>query len=143
MTVDLAGAQGSGPGGRVVPADLPAIKANGTSRAPAPSTSTALKAPDPKSDPTSSTLLPPDVYPLSMMRKAIARHMAESVATSAHVTSTIEVDMTRVVRFRGQIKAEIFEGQSHNFVIRDFSTAAARRAVDVISDFILTGRPAA
>jgi acetyl esterase len=43
----------------------------------------------------------------------------------------------------GQIKAEIFEGQGHNFVIRDFASDAARRAVDVISDFILTGRPAA
>jgi acetyl esterase len=43
----------------------------------------------------------------------------------------------------GQIKAEIFEGQGHNFVIRDFASDAARRAVDVISDFILTERPAA
>jgi acetyl esterase/lipase len=43
----------------------------------------------------------------------------------------------------GQIRAEIFEGQSHNFVIRDFASDDARRAVDVISDFVLTGRPAA
>jgi hypothetical protein len=43
----------------------------------------------------------------------------------------------------GQIEAETFEGQGHNFVIRDFATDAARHAVDVISDFILTERPAA
>jgi len=41
------------------------------------------------------------------MRKAIARHMIESVATSAHVTSTMEVDMTRVVNMRNSVKDEI------------------------------------
>jgi acetyl esterase len=46
-------------------------------------------------------------------------------------------------RAGGQITAEIFEGQPHNFVIRDFTSAAAGRAVDIISDFVLTGGPAA
>ena len=43
----------------------------------------------------------------------------------------------------GQIKAEVFEGQQHNFVIRDFASDDARRAVDIISDFILSGSRAA
>jgi 2-oxoglutarate dehydrogenase E2 component (dihydrolipoamide succinyltransferase) len=41
------------------------------------------------------------------MRKAIARHMIESVATSPHVTSTMEVDMTRVVSMRNRLKGEL------------------------------------
>jgi 2-oxoglutarate dehydrogenase E2 component (dihydrolipoamide succinyltransferase) len=41
------------------------------------------------------------------MRKAIARHMVESVHTSPHVTSTMEVDMTRVVNMRNRLKAEL------------------------------------
>jgi acetyl esterase len=40
----------------------------------------------------------------------------------------------------GRIKAEIFEGRSHNFVIRDFTSDDAHRAVDIMSDFILTER---
>jgi acetyl esterase len=46
-------------------------------------------------------------------------------------------------RAGGQITAVIFDGQPHNFVIRDFTSVAARRAVGVVSDFILTGRSAA
>jgi acetyl esterase len=45
-------------------------------------------------------------------------------------------------RAGGQITAMIFENQPHNFVIRDFSAAAARRAVEAVSNFVLTGRPA-
>jgi acetyl esterase/lipase len=45
-------------------------------------------------------------------------------------------------RAGGQITAVIFADQPHNFVIRDFASADARRAVGIISDFVLTGRPA-
>jgi acetyl esterase len=46
-------------------------------------------------------------------------------------------------RAGGHITTEMFEGQPHNFVIRHFGSDDARRAVDIISDFVLTGGPAA
>ena len=46
-------------------------------------------------------------------------------------------------RAGGHITTEMFEGQPHNFVSRHFGSDDARRAVDIISDFVLTGGPAA
>jgi 2-oxoglutarate dehydrogenase E2 component (dihydrolipoamide succinyltransferase) len=40
------------------------------------------------------------------MRKGIAEHMRRSLDTSAHVTSAIEVDMSKVVQIREKLKKE-------------------------------------
>ncbi|NJB38056.1 dihydrolipoamide acetyltransferase family protein [Croceivirga sp. JEA036] len=47
-----------------------------------------------------------ELIPLSRMGKLIAHHMAESVSTSAHVQSFIEVDVTNVVNWRNKVKNE-------------------------------------
>jgi 2-oxoglutarate dehydrogenase E2 component (dihydrolipoamide succinyltransferase) len=44
--------------------------------------------------------------PMTAMRKGIAEHMRRSLDTSAHVTSAIEVDMSRVVAIRDKLKPE-------------------------------------
>ena len=44
--------------------------------------------------------------PMSAMRRGIAEHMRKSLDTSAHVTSAIEVDMSKVVAIRGKLKQE-------------------------------------
>src|SRR5438309_3110 len=44
--------------------------------------------------------------PMSAMRRGIAEHMRRSLDTSAHVTSAIEVDMSRVVAIREKLKKE-------------------------------------
>jgi 2-oxoglutarate dehydrogenase E2 component (dihydrolipoamide succinyltransferase) len=46
------------------------------------------------------------VEPMSAMRKGIAEHMRRSLDTAAHVTSAIEVDMSRVVAIREKLKPE-------------------------------------
>ena len=43
---------------------------------------------------------------MSAMRRGIAEHMRRSLDTSAHVTSAIEVDMSKVVPIREQLKKE-------------------------------------
>ena len=44
--------------------------------------------------------------PMTAMRRGIADHMRRSLDTSAHVTSAIEVDMSRVVEIRNKLKPE-------------------------------------
>jgi 2-oxoglutarate dehydrogenase E2 component (dihydrolipoamide succinyltransferase) len=44
--------------------------------------------------------------PVNAMRRGIAEHMRRSLDTSAHVTSAIEVDMSRVVAIREKLKPE-------------------------------------
>ena len=45
-----------------------------------------------------------EIIPMTRMGKLIAHHMIESVATSAHVQSFIEVDVTNIVNWRNKVK---------------------------------------
>ncbi|NNF19708.1 MAG: 2-oxo acid dehydrogenase subunit E2, partial [Flavobacteriaceae bacterium] len=58
-----------------------------------------------------------EVMPMSRMGKLIAQHMANSVSTSAHVQSFIEVDVTKVVQWRNKHKVsfEKREGEKLTF----------------------------
>ena len=47
-----------------------------------------------------------EVYRFSTIRKVIAKHMRESMDKHAHVTQIVEVDMTRVVGLRKQLKPQ-------------------------------------
>ncbi|MEO1485611.1 MAG: dihydrolipoamide acetyltransferase family protein [Bacteroidota bacterium] len=55
--------------------------------------------------------------PLTRMGKLIAKHMTESVVTSAHVQSFVEVDVTKVVEWRNKVKKafEQREGEKLTF----------------------------
>src|SRR5262249_47962401 len=46
------------------------------------------------------------VEPMTAMRRGIAEHMRRSLDTSAHVPSAIEVDFSRVVAVREELKKE-------------------------------------
>jgi pyruvate dehydrogenase E2 component (dihydrolipoamide acetyltransferase) len=76
---------------------------------PAPAPAPAAAAP-PK--PAAPQVAPADVLPgealepVSAMRRGIAEHMRRSLDTAAHVTSAIEVDMSRVVTARETLKKE-------------------------------------
>ncbi len=47
-----------------------------------------------------------EIYRFSTIRKVIAKHMTESLQEHAHVTQIVEVDMTRVVGLRKQLKPQ-------------------------------------
>ena len=49
------------------------------------------------------------IEPMTPMRKGIAEHMRRSLDTSAHVTTTFEVDMSKVVAIREKLKGEYQE----------------------------------
>ena len=83
--------------------------------APAPpqAVPAAAPAPAPPKPPAAAVPVPPSealpgetVEPISAMRRGIAEHMRRSLDTSAHVTSAIEVDMSRIVIAREQLKKE-------------------------------------
>ena len=45
-----------------------------------------------------------ELVEMDRMRKLIAKHMLDSVQTSPHVTSFVEVDVTNIVNWRNQVK---------------------------------------
>ncbi|WP_411031633.1 dihydrolipoamide acetyltransferase family protein [Spongiimicrobium sp. 3-5] len=58
-----------------------------------------------------------ETIPMTRMGKLIAQHMVASVSTSAHVQSFIEVDVTKVVKWRDKVKKafEAREGEKLTF----------------------------
>jgi 2-oxoglutarate dehydrogenase E2 component (dihydrolipoamide succinyltransferase) len=99
------------------PAAAPAPVAQGT-RAPEPA------AAAPTADET--------VEPMSAMRRGVADHMRRSLDTSAHVTSAIEVDMSKVVGIRETLKREY---QSSYGVNPTYLAFVARATVDTLRDY--------
>jgi pyruvate dehydrogenase E2 component (dihydrolipoamide acetyltransferase) len=95
--IDLHGATGTGPGGRVVPADLETMGASA-------SAAIARMAPAPV-----PTLAHPadEARPLSPMRKAIARRLTESKTTVPHFYLTVDVEAGELVKLREEINAEL------------------------------------
>ena len=127
--VDVANVPGTGRGGRVTkkdilqfiesgaaaaPAEAPAAEpapAPAPAPAPEPAPAPAAEAPPkpaaPKPAPEPVAAAPGEqLEPMNAMRRGIAEHMRRSLDTAAHVTSAIEVDMSRVVEIRNKLKPE-------------------------------------
>ena len=87
--IDLTTITGSGPGGRIVEADIPeqAVPAPAGTVAPMPMTSENVE--------------------LSRMRQAIAKVTGDSKRETPHFYVTIEVDMTKAMSFRRDINDEL------------------------------------
>ena len=69
---------------------------------------------------------------MSAMRRGIAEHMRRSLDTSAHVTSAIEVDMSRVVQIREKLKKEF---QAAYGVNPTYLAFVARATVDMLRKY--------
>src|SRR6185437_4641102 len=114
--VDPSQVKGTGRGGRVTKKDIlnfiesggkaaPAAAAPAPTEAPSAPAPAAKEAPAPAAAPAPSQ--PGESFePMTAMRKGIAEHMRRSLDTSAHVTSAIEVDMSRVSAIRAKLKKE-------------------------------------
>ena len=70
--------------------------------------------------------------PMTAMRRGIAEHMRRSLDTSAHVTSAIEVDMSKVVAIRGKLKPEFQASYGVNLTYLAF---VARATVETLRDY--------
>jgi pyruvate dehydrogenase E2 component (dihydrolipoamide acetyltransferase) len=119
--VDLTTLQGSGPGGRIVKADVEAAASGGPTAAPAAPAAPAAQPAAPAAVPEAAPAPPPapvvaesgtakgdvTVQELSRTQQVIARRMAESKATVPEFTISTDVDMERAVELRGQLKAAV------------------------------------
>jgi pyruvate dehydrogenase E2 component (dihydrolipoamide acetyltransferase) len=89
--LDLSSLQGSGPGGRIVKADLE--KAPAQTAAPAKKPAATVEAGDPST--LLGTGIPHEVVKLSNMRKTIARRLTEAKQTIPHIYLTVDIRSTR------------------------------------------------
>jgi pyruvate dehydrogenase E2 component (dihydrolipoamide acetyltransferase) len=89
--------------------------------------------PPPPAQPAPAAVQPGESFePMSAMRRGIAEHMRRSLDTSAHVTSAIEVDMSKVVAIRAKLKREY---QSAYGVNPTYLAFVARAVVETLRDY--------
>ncbi len=91
--IDLGSVQGSGPGGRIVKADLEAAPA----KAPAPAKAAPAAAPVEPGE------TPHEVVKLSNMRKTIARRLTESKQQVPHIYLTVDIQLDALLKLRGEL----------------------------------------
>jgi 2-oxoglutarate dehydrogenase E2 component (dihydrolipoamide succinyltransferase) len=158
--IDPTQVPGTGGGGRVTKKDIQAYIEAGPPAAPAVAPPTAapaaepppVEAPPPPVAPPApapvaaqapATPAPPSeepqapgsgesFEPMSAMRRGIAEHMRKSLDTSAHVTSAIEVDMSKVVAIREKLKKEYTAAYGVNPTYLAF---IARATTDTLRDY--------
>jgi 2-oxoglutarate dehydrogenase E2 component (dihydrolipoamide succinyltransferase) len=116
------------------PAAAPAQAPPPAPAAPAPPAPAAAQPPPAAPAPAAEAEAQPGetVEPMTAMRKGIAEHMRRSLDTSAHVTSAIEVDMSRVVAIRAKLKKEYEEAYGVNPTYLAF---VARATVETLREY--------
>jgi 2-oxoglutarate dehydrogenase E2 component (dihydrolipoamide succinyltransferase) len=140
--LDPSAIPGTGQGGRVTKQDvLRFMELRAEARPEVPEPELALVAarpevsePDPQpsalSPQPSAPALPEDaeLVPLTPMRRSIAEHMERSVRTAPHVTTVMEVDLSRVMAHREAHKAA-FERQGVRLTYTPYFVQAVAAAI--------------
>ena len=113
---------GTGAEGRVTKHDV--LGYLGSRKAPKPATAAAPKG---------ALLAPPlgagGAFPMDRMRKLIAERMIESKRISAHVTSYVECDMTKVVQWRNSVKEKFKIDTGENLTFTPILIQAIVKAI--------------
>ena len=125
--VDLASLKGSGPGGRIVKADVdgaqPGKAAPAAEQAqaqPAPAAAPAA-APAPTAHPIPD--VPHEVAKLSNVRKTIARRLTESKQQVPHIYLTVDIRLDALLKLRTELNASL-ETRGVKLSVNDFMIKA-------------------
>jgi pyruvate dehydrogenase E2 component (dihydrolipoamide acetyltransferase) len=140
--VDLATVTGTGPGGRIVRADVESgAPATPAAPAAAPQAAPAAAPPEaPQAAPAAPATPPPapavaetgtakgdvSIVELTRTQQVVARRMAESKATVPEFSITTEVDMEAAVELRAKLKGIADPAPSYNDMVVKASAIALR-----------------
>lgn len=123
--LDLSSVEGSGPGGRIVKAD---VEAAGGGEEPPPAEEPKEEAEAPKKQRAADQGRGEIEYvELNRLQRTVARRMAESKATAPDFVMTLEVDMDEAVALRQQLKAVAGDAPAPSF--NDFVIKASALAL--------------
>jgi pyruvate dehydrogenase E2 component (dihydrolipoamide acetyltransferase) len=106
LGVELSRLRGSGPGGRIVKADVVAA----AGEAPAAERPRPLERAAPVAEAPETAKGEVEVIELSRLQRTVARRMAESKATVPHFYLQMEIAMAEAVQVREQLKQIVREG---------------------------------
>ena len=143
---ELNSIPGTGKDGRVSKADMINYLNNRTAtpQAEAPKSETTTKAKEPvkevkseapKAEAPKAAPTPiantgdVEIVEMDRMRKLISAHMTMSKATSAHITSFVEADMTNIVNWRNSVKESFKAREGQNITFTPIIIEAMAKAV--------------
>jgi pyruvate dehydrogenase E2 component (dihydrolipoamide acetyltransferase) len=135
--IDLSTLSGSGPGGRIVKADIDSASARPTSApaaatsAPVPATSApAVSAPAPAPAAAAHGIpdIPHETAKLSNIRKTIARRLTESKQQVPHIYLTVDIQLDALLKLRTELNASL-ESRGVKLSVNDFMIKALGRAL--------------
>ncbi|MGG6231911.1 dihydrolipoamide acetyltransferase family protein [Tenacibaculum sp. SDUM215027] len=104
---ELETIQGTGKEGRVTKNDILSYIENRGSQPKVAAQASVEKKPAPQSTPAPTPVSlsgQDEIIEMSRMGKLISKHMVDSIQTSAHVQSFIEIDVTNIVNWRNKVK---------------------------------------
>ncbi len=103
--IDLAGVKGTGPGGRIVKADIEAFQPDAARPAAAVAAPAPAAAPaTPK--PAVAITVPHRLVPNSSMRKVIARRLTEAKSTIPHFYVSMDIELDALMKLRADLNAK-------------------------------------
>jgi len=129
QNIDLSTLQGSGPGGRIVRADIDAAvgkapaAASAGAAAPAPALATHLVTPGPMEQ-----AIPHEAIKLSNIRKTIARRLTESKQQIPHIYLTVDIQLDALLKLRGELNAGL-ESRGVKLSVNDLLIKALAQAL--------------
>ena len=113
LGIDLSGLKGSGPGGRIVKADIEVARGRGAPSSEGRALALAPAAQVPAQHKTLEQMgVAPgsyDLVPLDLMRKTIARRMTESFRDIPHFPLTIDLEIDPLLKARADINKRFAE----------------------------------
>ena len=141
LGVELAQLEGSGPGGRIVKADVQAASESGTATKTdgaqadgaeaeaaaeeGPEEGKAEERPEPQKG-EAGPKGEADIHELTRLQKTVSRRMAESKATAPDFSISLTVDMTQAVELRARLKEVSDSAPSFNDMVVKAAATALR-----------------
>jgi pyruvate dehydrogenase E2 component (dihydrolipoamide acetyltransferase) len=129
QNIDLSTLQGSGPGGRIVRADVDAAVGKAPAAAPAgvtaqaPALATHLVTPGPMEQ-----AIPHEAVKLSNIRKTIARRLTESKQQIPHIYLTVDINLDALLKLRGELNKGL-ESRGVKLSVNDLLIKALAQAL--------------
>ncbi|GAA5479823.1 pyruvate dehydrogenase complex dihydrolipoamide acetyltransferase [Haloferula helveola] len=143
LGVDIASVSGTGPGGRIVRADVEAASKGGAKPSTAASAAAGLAAAA-KSKATAPAPAPQAIQPtakeedetieLSSMRRIIADRLLLSKQTIPHFYLHAEVDMAPLMALRKDINAQAEQTHGNKYSVNDFVLKATINAAQAVPE---------
>jgi pyruvate dehydrogenase E2 component (dihydrolipoamide acetyltransferase) len=128
QNIDLSGIQGSGPGGRIVRADIDAVAGKAPAAAPQPQAG----APSPVSHAVLpgpiEQAIPHEAVKLSNVRKTIARRLTESKQQIPHIYLTVDIQLDALLKLRGELNKGL-ESRGIKLSVNDLLIKALAQAL--------------